>query len=307
MRVAEARCVWPASALLGEAPVWIAETAALYWVDIFGGALHRYSPADERRERCVMPSPTTALAPMADGRLLCSSYRAIHALDTASGELATIASLDDLPEGARINDGAAHADGSFWFGSMDRGEHAPIGDFHRLAPDGTRERIAAGFAITNGPAFSPDGSRGYFVDTLARRILQAPIREGRLAEPLATFVQLNASEGYPDGVAIDMQGGVWCAHWDGGRVTRFDADGRATDTIALPVANVTKCAFGGEALDRLFITTARKDLDVAALAAQPLAGGVFEAETRYRGVSAARYRDDARGAASIRTCVFETS
>ena len=92
-----------------------------------------------------------------------------------------------------------------------------------------------------------------------------------------------------------------------GRVTRFDADGRATDTIALPVANVTKCAFGGEALDRLFITTARKDLDAASLAAQPLAGGVFEAETRYRGMSAARYRGGARRAASIRTCVFETS
>ena len=103
MRVAEARCVWPASALLGEAPVWIAETAALYWVDIFGGALHRYSPTDERRERCVMPSPMTALAPMADGRLLCSSYRAIHALDTASGKLHELARLYTDPALGKVN------------------------------------------------------------------------------------------------------------------------------------------------------------------------------------------------------------
>jgi xylono-1,5-lactonase len=303
----EVHCAWPAGASLGEAPLWIAEEAAVYWVDILRETLFRYAPSHRRAETCAMPVSITALAPMADGRLLCTAEREIHAFDTRSGRLSPIQILNADAQAIRINDGCCHADGAFWFGTMDLGERAPVGHFYRLSAQGICERVAAFFAITNGPAFTSDGSCGYFVDTIGRRILRAAMEDGRLVAPLRPFVQIPESDGFPDGLAVDTEGGVWCAHWGAGRVTRFDADGRASDVILMPVSNVTKCAFGGERLDRLFITTARKDLDATALASQPLAGGLFEADVGYRGVPAPRYRGSPHGEGASYACVFEPS
>ena len=58
----------------------------------------------------------------------------------------------------------------------------------------------------------------------------------------------------------------------------YRPDGSLAERIDLPVRNVTSCTFGGERLDRLFVTTARLGQSVEALAAQPLAGGLFEVE-----------------------------
>jgi sugar lactone lactonase YvrE len=303
----EARCVAPVQAMLGEGPLWIADEAALYWVDILQAKLFRYFPAQERSETCATPHPLTSLAPMTRGQLLCTGYQNLHRFDTQSGEFATLNQPKIEQPGVRINDGCCHPDGAFWFGTMDLDERASIGDFHRLAPDGRCERIAAAFAITNGPAFAASGDHGYFVDTLGRRILHADMRDGRLSGPLQLFAQIADDDGYPDGITVDAQGGVWCAHWGGARVTRFDAAGRVSEVIRLPVSNVTKCAFGGEDLDRLFITTARKGIDREALATQPLAGGLFEVETGYRGVAASCYRGTPLVETASSTCVFESS
>lgn len=300
------RCVAPAAAMLGESPLWIARESALYWVDILGGTIHRYDTKRERAERCRLPFAMTALAPMADGRLLCTSHRRLHALDAKRARLATFDVFDAGSDSIRINDGACHSDGAFWFGTMDLGEHAPVGDYFRLSVDGRCTRTPIGFAITNGPAFSPDGACGYFVDTLGRRILRTPIEDGALAAMPAPFVEIAVDEGYPDGLAVDADGGVWCAHFGGGRVTRFDAKGKRSESIALPVSNVTKAAFGGERLDRLYVTTARKGLDDAALAAEPLAGGLFEIEVGHRGLLPCEYRGALRADAAMHDCVFES-
>jgi len=303
----EVRCVAPVQAMLGEGPLWIAEDDAVCWVDILQERLFRHVPAQARTDICALPCRLTALAPMANAMLLCSGWNALFRFDLRSGEFAQLTHSMPGPPGVRINDGACHPDGAFWFGTMALDEHAAVGDFHRFAEDGHCDRVAASFAITNGPAFSPRGDRGYFVDTLGRRILCGSMRDGRLIEPLQRFAQIPQGDGFPDGITVDAEGGVWCAHWGGGRVTRFDADGRVSDVIRLPVSNVTKCIFGGAELDRLFITTARKGLDDDALAGQPLAGGLFEAEVDYRGVAPARYRGEPAIDAPTCTCVFESS
>jgi D-xylonolactonase len=302
----EVRCVSPVAASLGEGPLWIAAEAAVYWVDILKAKIFRYFPAFERTETCAMPFAITSLAPIATGGLICTGLQQIHWFDTQSGQLCRIRELDIDPS-IRINDGCCHPDGAFWFGTMDLAERAPVGDFYRLGPDGICDRMAVSYTITNGPAFTPAGDCGYFVDTLGRRILRGRIEEGILQGGLHEFVRIPESEGYPDGLAVDAEGGVWCSHWGGGRVTRFDADARISDVIRLPVSNVTKCAFGGEHLDRLFITTARKDVDDRRLRSQPLAGGLFEVEVAYRGMLPPRYRGTPQAEATSGTCFFESS
>jgi len=306
VRSHQARCIWPMTAALGEGPVWIDDEAALYCVDILGATIFRYTPATDQRERCRMPVPITTVVPTWTGDLLCAGHRDIYRFDPRAGTLSLLRHVLDT-DALRINDGCCDSRGAFWFGTMDLAEREPAGDFYRLAADGACERISASFVITNGPAFSARTDTGYFVDTVGRRILRTKLGSN---DPFALrqFALIAEDQGYPDGIAVDAEGGVWCAHFGGARVTRFDAAGRVTDVIHLPVSNVTKCAFGGEHLDRLFITTARKGLGEDALASQPLAGGLFVAEVGRRGVAASRYRGAAMaGETTSRTCFFESS
>ena len=59
-------------------------------------------------------------------------------------------------------------------------------------------------------------------------------------------------------------------------------DGRLDAVVELPVSNPTSCAFGGPALDRLYVTSAK-------LEREPLAGAIFEIAAGVRGAPAHRF------------------
>jgi sugar lactone lactonase YvrE len=75
-----------------------------------------------------------------------------------------------------------------------------------------------------------------------------------------------------------VDGGIWIAHWGGGRVSRFSPEGRLDRSIALPASQITSCAFGGDRLDRMFVTSAAVRVE-----SEPLAGALFEVESATRG------------------------
>jgi len=60
--------------------------------------------------------------------------------------------------------------------------------------------------------------------------------------------------------------------------------------VELPVTQPTCVAFGGEAFDLLFVTSAREGLDAATLTTQPQAGDVFIFQTDITGCKESRYR-----------------
>ena len=97
------------------------------------------------------------------------------------------------------------------------------------------------------------------------------------------FVQLNQKEeGFPDGLTVDIENRVWLAHWGGARVTCFSPDGKRIGHLALPVPQVTSCAFGGPDLSTLYITTAARNLDMNEY---PLAGALFRVQTNTAGLA----------------------
>jgi len=89
------------------------------------------------------------------------------------------------------------------------------------------------------------------------------------------FLQLGEADGHPDGVVLDSEDCLWVPLWDGWSVWRYAPDGTLLFSIAMPVARVTKIAFGGADLRTAFVTTASVGLDGDALAAQPHAGHLF--------------------------------
>ena len=92
--------------------------------------------------------------------------------------------------------------------------------------------------------------------------------------------------GHPDGMTIDEEGMLWIAHWNGFGVYRWNPhNGKLMDKIDVPVPQVSSCAFFGDKLDKLIITTARERLSKKDLQKYPQSGDTFVAEMKVKGMA----------------------
>ena len=182
----------------------------------------------------------------------------------------------------RMNDGGADRQGRFFCGSMAYDMISPRGALYRLDPGGTVSAVLQGVTISNGIAWSADGERMFYIDSATQRVdvFDYDCAAGVPREPRPVAV-ISPEDGMPDGMALDAEGGIWVALWGGRSVRRYRADGGLDAVIELPADLVTACAFGGDDLGELFITTSRMDL---APSDQPAAGAVFAVRPGVRGL-----------------------
>lgn len=264
-------CVWDVAALLGEGPVWDRRDACLWFVDIKRGHLHRYDPAsDERSTEQIGGNPSFVL-PAAPAGLVIGNRDTLFL--RTNGSMSAMARVA-MPAHNRCNDATVDTAGRIWFGTMDDQETLPTGGVHVL--DGGAIVDAGGAAvITNGPAISGDGRWLYHVDSFERTIWRFDLGDRLSLGEGTIFAVFGPGEGAPDGVVLDAEDHLWVGLWGGWSARRYAPDGRIVAEVALPCANVTKIALGGPDLRTAYATTARIGLDPAALATQPLAGGLF--------------------------------
>ncbi|KQZ65771.1 hypothetical protein ASD67_01340 [Sphingopyxis sp. Root1497] len=266
--------VFPSTSL-GEGPVWDAARQRLWFVDIKLRRLFRFDPASSTLDQWDAPGEIGWALPAEDGRLLCGLQDGLHWFDPARGEFAFWQAIEiDMPSN-RLNDACTDRDGAVWFGSMDNGCVAATGSFYRLSGERARRAGPGPFAITNGPAITPDGGTIYFTDTGARQIWAATVGADGLPEALRPFVRFTESMGFPDGSITDAAGNVWVGCYAGWAARCFDPAGEEIAKVDFPTANITKLAFGGADLATLYATSAHQDMTEADRAAQPLAGALF--------------------------------
>jgi D-xylonolactonase len=277
-------CVADVHAVLGEGPVWVRQEAALYWVDIKGRKIFRLGEGGQL-DQWETPFRVGSLAPRASGGFIAGTDQGIATIDLESGRFEVVDQPEaDLPDN-RFNDGKVDRGGRFWAGTMDDTEKAAAGSLYRIGPDLRPTRVDDGYKVTNGPAFSPSGDRMYHNDS-ARKVTYVFDLDGDgNAANRRLFATYGADEGYPDGMTVDAEACLWIAFWDGWCVHRFSPDADLLQTIEMPVARPTSCAFGGPGLDRLYITSASMGLDEAARSVQPRAGGLFMTSPGVRGLS----------------------
>jgi len=271
--------------VLGEGPVWVAREAALYWVDIKGRRIHRYTPGDEGLTSWTPPFRVCSLAPRASGGFVAGAENGFAFIDPAAGRYDLHANPEPERPTNRFNDGKLDRAGRFWAGTMDEEEVEASGALYRLGTDLAWRRVDDGYRVTNGPAFGPGGRIMYHNDS-ARQVTYAfdLDAEGN-ASGRRVFRRYGEGEGYPDGMTVDAEGCLWIAFWDGWCIRRYSPDGELLQTLDVPVQRPTSCAFGGERLDRLFVTSARVGLGEAELERQPQAGGLFAVEPGVAGIA----------------------
>ena len=130
----------------------------------------------------------------------------------------------------------------------------------------------------------------YYCDSPTREIRACDYgADGSIAND-RVFTTLTDATGEPDGSTVDRDGGLWNAQWGGARVVRYGADGVETARVTVPTVQPSCVALGGAQLGTLYITSARVDLDAAALAGDSRAGGVFVAVPGQRGLPEAVFQ-----------------
>jgi sugar lactone lactonase YvrE len=262
----------------GEGPCWADEWGGLRWVDMLSGdvlSLNQHGGAT----RTHVGEVAAVIRPRASGGAVLALRDSFAVTDGDLGQLRTVATVS-LEPGVRLNEGGCDPDGRFYCGSMATDESPQAGTFYCLDPDGSVRPVLDKVTISNGFDFSPDGTIAYYVDTRDQSIDIFDYSADTGLVNRRRWVDVPVEAGWPDGLTVDAEGGVWLALMGGSAVHHYSASGRLEEVIPLPVSQVTACTFGGTGLDTLYVTTSQIGADIQA---QPASGALFAVQPGARG------------------------
>ena len=295
----KAECVVDCGCQLGEGALWDERSGQLWWLDVpMPSRLYRWNPKSGTHSTWDMPEMITSMAVRENGQgLLVASHHGINFFDPETGALTQQLAPEPEQPGNRCNDGAADRQGRFWFGTMQNNiaaDGSPIdltsssGNLYRLDPDLSLHPMVNGIGVSNTVCWSPDNTIMYFTDTLTGCIWAYDFdSDAGVISNRRDFARFE--RGHPDGSTVDAEGYLWNARWEGSCVVRFAPDGRVDRVVEVDAPLVTSCAFGGDNLDTLYVTTARYELSADTLKKHPLAGGLFAINAGVSGIADARF------------------
>jgi sugar lactone lactonase YvrE len=271
---------------LGEGPVWDAARNRLLWVDIRRGLVLvgelREEAAVEIVDRVAFAGTVGAVAVAESGDWLVAGGEELL-IRSADGAVTRGPRLLPAGSGRRLNDGRPDPAGRFVVGSLCLDGESRTEVLVRLDEDGGIRTLDDDLTLSNGLAWSADGTRMYSVDTMRRTVFARSYdpATGRVGDR-AEFLHLE--DGFPDGMCLDAEEHLWIAMWGLGQVRRYSPGGELIAIIDVPAPHTSSIAFAGPDLDLLVITTATQDLTATQLAEFPESGRLFITRPGVRGL-----------------------
>lgn len=267
--------IFAARARLGECPVWDADRQQLFWVDILNHRVHQFDPATGQDRYIDTGEVVSAIALTGGDQVLVALRDRLAFLDLQTGEIITRCQVEfPHPTNTRLNDGKCDAQGRFWIGSIS--ETAEQAALYRYDPDGALQVMETGLTISNGLGWSPDGSIFYLTDSAKHHIYAYDFEpETGTIHNRRVLIDLTSEDAEPDGLAIDAQGNLWSALWNGWCIACFTPTGQERFRMQMPVQRPTCVTFGGSRLMDLYITSASVGLSQPELQQGFSAGDLF--------------------------------
>lgn len=230
----------------------VAREGGLYFSDVTGGGVYRRAAGGVIDTVVPRRRGVGGIALHADGGLVISGRSVCHVRE---GTTRVLFAREDIPG---FNDLCTDSAGRVYVGSLRSdpfadGPRVP-GSLYRIDLDGAVTEIYGEIGLSNGIGLSPDGRRLYHVDTSAGEIVAHDLGADGTAANRRVFARVG--EGGPDGLAVDVEGGVWVAVYGGGCVLRFARDGKLERRVEVPARNVTSLCFGGVDGRDLYVVTA---------------------------------------------------
>ena len=280
-------------AKLGEGAIWNHSTNELFWIDIEGKSLHIYNPKTNKNRSLKTPSRIGTVVPINDKEALIALENGVSKINLKTGVINSFVDMENNLINSRLNDGKCDPSGRLWVGSMHLEQENGKANLYKIVTLGNLETMIDSVTISNGIVWTSDKKTMYYIDTPTSQIKAYNYNNstGNITNPRVA-VQIPTELGYPDGMTIDEEGMVWVGMWDGNAVIRFNPKtGDVLQTIEVPSHNITSCAFGGDNLETLYITTASIDMTDDELKKYPLSGSVFKVEPGVKGVKSSFFKE----------------
>ena len=267
---------------LGEGPFWDSKKSRLHWVDIIGEKIISQNLDGSNIHALEVDGNPGCVVLSDEGTMVAGVDNQISSFDGGGNLLKVLADTKE-GSGLRFNDGKCDPTGRFWVGSMDRKEKNKLGSLYSWNSIEGLVNREQGMTVSNGMGWSPDNSLFYYIDSPTREvsIYDFDLSTGSINNK-RRFISFNKEDGFPDGMTIDNEGRLWIAFWGGSKIMCVNPDSKAIEEVVnFPVSKVTSCAFGGEKMDRLFITSAKVQVNEED---EPMAGKTFVIELGITGI-----------------------
>jgi len=283
MKTWNAEILYKTNLTLGEGAHWHPGWQRFLYVDIEGRKVGCIDPTGKEVKEQNVGKRVGTVVPAANGHLIVALQGSIEELDFETGALRKLVSIEPDKPDNRSNDGKCDAAGRLWVGTMHVDAKLHEGALYRF--DGELQKMLSNTSISNGICWSVDHRKMYYIDSLDYhvKVFDFDVVSGSISNS-RVIIEMEEPGWTPDGMCIDEDGMLWVAIWGGCCVNRYDPDTSALiGQVLLPAPHVTSCAFGGNEMKTLMITTARADLNAEQLQQFPLSGSLFYIDTDIKG------------------------
>jgi gluconolactonase len=257
----------------------------LYFSDVPNGGVYRRSPDGKTETLIPKRKGVGGMAFNETGGLVLSGKAVIY-WDETTGESRDLFREWEGKEFGGFNDLTTDDQGSIYVGALNfdpLGNNKVVpGSLFRVDPPGRATKLWDGIEVTNGLGLSPDRKLLYHADSTTGAVWAYDVQADRSVKNRRIFGKM--PEGWPDGLAVDAEGGVWVAAVRVGEVVRFKNDGTVKERIKLPATMVTSLVFGGRDLMDLYVVTADNTDD------KSLKGTIFRGRSDVPGLAVPKAR-----------------
>lgn len=280
-------------AQLGEGAFWNHATQEFYWIDIESKTLNIYNPKTKYNKVLNTSTRIGTVVPINENEAMVALEDGVYKMNLNTGNTTLFTDMKAELEASRLNDGKCDPSGRFWVGSMHMAQEKGRANLYTVTSDGRLAKKKDSITISNGVVWTSNKKTMYYIDTPTSQIKAYDYNDetGEISNEKVA-VQIPKELGYPDGMTIDSEDMVWVGMWNGNAVIRFNPKtGDLLQKIEVPAHNVTACAFGGDNLEVLYITTASLDMTEEEKQKFPLAGSVFKVIPGVRGVKSTFFKE----------------
>jgi sugar lactone lactonase YvrE len=246
----------------------------LAWVDIIAAEIHRVclKNPEASHEVIKVSEPSESIGAIAltsnpDVLVACAKYGVGYA-NFQTGKFEYFLKYPHETSRLRSNDGIVDPWGHLWIGVMTDfhlGDVVAEGKLYRINCHSLQvETMIDHCYIPNGMAFSSDGRKLFWTDSIAGTIVEYDydVLRNQLSNK-REVLNVKKSSKYkdfaPDGMCMTKTNNIFGAMFNGSRVVHVDSVGNVVEDIAIPAQCVTNAHIGGANNDQLFVNTAHID------------------------------------------------
>jgi sugar lactone lactonase YvrE len=190
----------------------------------------------------------------ADGKVLCSGIGGIAWVDPVTGASGMLLDAINGEPIRGVNEMIPDGHGGLYFGTLDipaqvRREEMVPGGLYRLNHAGDVRLLFDGIGFPNGIGRSADSRRLYNNATSIGTFAYDLADGGSAGAPKLLLKKKDC-----DGLALDVEGGIWVSGYNTSELLCLAPDGSVQGRLATPAYGVSNLRFGGVDFRDLYVT-----------------------------------------------------